>query len=163
MQSIVAGIDHLVAEMERRWGVGRLRLLVGDDLRAKFDRQVSKLGEALDAYDLAAVRVHGPAMVRAWQALDRAATDAGARPLEPVVWEVRLADGTVAAIVRSTAEAHAVALDGRQGQIWTLEEIARVIDRWPEIGRAKATFPGAIVTDIRDRRRAADLNDELPW
>jgi len=39
VQSTVDGVDALAVEMERRWGVGRLRLIVDDELRGKFDRQ----------------------------------------------------------------------------------------------------------------------------
>lgn len=163
MQSIIDGVDHVATAMERKWGVGRLRLLVEDELREKFDRAARKLNEAIFAYDLDETRIHGPAMIRGWQALDRRATELGHQPIAPVVWETRLADGSVAAIVRTATEAHAVALDGRQGQIWTLDEIARLIDRWPEVGAAKTAFPGALVTDVRHRTPAGDLNDDLPW
>lgn len=163
IQSILAGVDHAATEAERKWGVGRLRLLVEDEMREKFDRQVCKLDQAVAAYDLDGVQTHGPGMTRAWQALDRRATELGAAPLQPVVWETILADGTVAAIVRTTAEAHAIAAEGRRVQVWTLDELARLIDRAPQIGEAKIAFPGALVTDVRKRAASPDLDDELPW
>src|SRR5262245_16824412 len=40
-------LDHVAREAERKWGIGRLRLLVDDELRAKFDRQARLLDDAL--------------------------------------------------------------------------------------------------------------------
>ena len=42
IQGLVQSVDALTDAMERRWGVGRLRLLVPDDLRERFDRQWRK-------------------------------------------------------------------------------------------------------------------------
>jgi hypothetical protein len=38
-QAVVDGVDHRTRELDRKWGIGRLRLLVDDELRARFDRQ----------------------------------------------------------------------------------------------------------------------------
>ena len=43
IQAIVDGLDEIARGMERKWGVGRLRLLVSDLLRSKFDAQKDKL------------------------------------------------------------------------------------------------------------------------
>ena len=58
IQGLVQSVDALTDEMERKWGVGRLRMLVPDDLRERFDRQWQKWQAAYAAQDLAAVRVH---------------------------------------------------------------------------------------------------------
>jgi hypothetical protein len=47
IQNSIIGLDAFVAGLEREWGVGRLRLLAPDDLRARFDRQCQKLDEAV--------------------------------------------------------------------------------------------------------------------
>jgi hypothetical protein len=39
IHAMVDGLDQIAADMERKWGVGRLRLIVSDFLRAKFDEQ----------------------------------------------------------------------------------------------------------------------------
>src|SRR5512134_2988170 len=43
IRAILDGLDEVALAMERTWGVGRLRLLVSDLLRAKFDAQKDKL------------------------------------------------------------------------------------------------------------------------
>jgi hypothetical protein len=47
IRAILDGLDHVAAGMERKWGLGRLRLLVSDLLRAKFDAQKDKLDAAI--------------------------------------------------------------------------------------------------------------------
>jgi hypothetical protein len=88
--------------------------------------------------------------------LDAAATAAGKAKLSPQVWEVALADGSVAAIVPSDEHAAEVRADGRQVSVYSLEEIGRLLTAFPEIAKAKATFPGAEVTQIAKR-----VNDPL--
>jgi hypothetical protein len=133
-----------------RWGAGRLRLLVGAELREKFDRQRYLFNQAIWHGDLEAIRREAARMVTAWQALDdRAAEAAGAAPLSLAVWEVALEDGSVAAIVRTPKEAKAVVRDGRQVVVYTLDELARILANYRAVSEAKAVFPGAIVTAVR--------------
>ena len=99
------GVDHLARSMEKKWGVGQLRLLVDDDLRCRFDRQHEKWGNACMLYELDDIQRHGDAMQRALEALDKATTQAGAPVLEPDCWETRLDDGTVLLVCQDDAEA----------------------------------------------------------
>ena len=46
----------------------------------------------------------------------------------------------------------------------TLEEIGRILARYPEIGRVKDSFPGAMVTAFRPRTHlAVDLDEDIPF
>ena len=143
------GADETAAEMEAKWGCDRLRLLVGAELREKFDRQRYLLNQAIWHGELETVRRESNRMVAAWMALDRAAEAAGALKLNPVVWEVPLADGSVAAIVGDDAHAHHVTAEGRKVSVFTLEEIGRLLSNYPDIAKAKLTFPGATITAVR--------------
>lgn len=91
-------------------------------------------------------------MANAWRALDQAA-DSNASPLNPAVWEVSLQDGTVAAIVRDSSQACLLAAqataDGRALAVYTLEEVGRLLSKFPALTQVKAAFPGATVTRIR--------------
>lgn len=159
------GADHLAVEMEAKWGVDRLRLLVTPELRERFDRQRVKLNTAMRTGELADVQREAGRMCAAWRALDAAAEQAGAQPLSPNVWEVALEDGTVAAIVRDNADAHAVLAEGRAVHVWTLAEIARIIHGFPALAKAKVVWPGAYVVAARpvDRDPVKELDDELPF
>lgn len=141
--------DLIAQRCERRWGAGRLRLLVSVDLREKFDRQRYLFNQAIWHGDLEAVKLQSRRMVAAWTALDRAAEQAGASEHDPDVWEVVLGDGSIAAIVRDNASAHRVVYEDRRAQVYTLDEIGRLLDAYPAIAKAKAVFPGATVTAIR--------------
>ncbi len=148
-QAAIDGADAVAIEMETKWGAGRLRLLVSEDLREKFDRQCFKINSAIWHGDLEEVRQEAARMVKAWRALDAAAVSSGASRLDPVVWECRLADGTVAAIVRTPEEAHAVVKEGRQIVVYTLDEIATMLGHYREVVTVKDAFPGAEVAAVR--------------
>jgi len=143
------GADETAAEMEAKWGVDRLRLLVAPELREKFDRQRYLLNQAIWHGELEAVKREAGRMVKAWEVLDREATSAGRRPLSPAVWEIALEDGTVAAIVPDNTRAASVNAEGRQVAVYTLEEIGRLLSNYSEIAKAKLVFPGATITVIR--------------
>ena len=155
-------LDEVATTMERRWGIGRLPLLVDPDLRLRFDRQREKLNQAVAADNADIIKIQAEGMTRAWQALDNAATAAGALPLKPEIWECRLpASGKVVAIVRTEAEARHVAKDR---DCWSLAEIALLIERMGDgVRQVKATFPGAAVIDVRKRELEELLDDEIPF
>jgi hypothetical protein len=147
IQSAIDGLDAVATEMERKWGRGRLRLLVDNDMRIKFDRQAIKFNDAVWDTDADRAEKAAAAMIRGWKALDQAATAAGAKPLSPVVWETTKQDGTVIALVRTLAEASAVAAEGRQVEVWTIDEVARLSDATGFVAKVKQTFPGAKIVD----------------
>jgi hypothetical protein len=150
-RSILDGLDARAKELEQKWGINRLRLLVGDDLRARFDQQQLLLREAVAANDEEQIILHATAMRRGWDALDAAATEAGAEPLHPEVWECTLStSGDVVSIVRTEAEAHHVC---RDGEVWTMDELATLIERLGKDTRQiKRMYPGAMVTGIRNEQ-----------
>lgn len=142
--------DATAADMENKWGPGRLRLLVSPELREKFDRQRYLLNQAIwHGKSVEDVRTQAGRMVKAWLALDKAATEAGKEQLDPMVWEVVLPDQSVAAIVPSDAHAGLVRADGRKLAVYTLEEIARLLGHDRALFVAKLTFPGATVVEVR--------------
>ena len=131
------------------WGADRLRLLVSPELREKFDRQRYLFNQAIWHGELDEVRHEAGRMVNAWMALDRAAESAGASKLSCEVWEIALADGSVAAIVPTDSHAALVNAEGRQVAVYTLEEIGRLLSAHPHIVKTKEVFPGATVTAVR--------------
>ena len=150
IQAMVDGLDQVALAMERKWGIGRLRLLVSDYLRAKFDEQKDRLDAAMQSGEERYVTAQIEGMKRAWAALDRAARDVGEQPLHPQVWECVLpSTGEVVSLVRTAAEAHHVA---RECRVFTTDEVAVVIDA---VGSGvldiKKQFPGAAVTGLRKK------------
>jgi hypothetical protein len=164
IKAILDGVDEAVRQMERKWGVGRLRLLVSDTLRIRFDAQQAKLDAAIATNEPAYIRTQAEGMCRAWRALDGAATESGAEPLAPEVWEcVLAATGEIVSIVRTEAEAHHIA---RESEVWTLAEIAVLIERLGDgVRQVKRTFPGSMVVEVRDRSPPAhrERTDNPPF
>lgn len=171
-RSHVDEVDALAIEMEAKWGCDRLRLLVPTEMREKFDRQRYLMNQAIWHGDLEAVRRESGRMVKAWRVLDRLATEAGKTTLPKDVWEVPMSDGRVVAIVPDNHRASMVIAEGRRIDVYTLEEIARLLDGYPGLAKIKQTFPGATVTAVRksvdDPLEAVgdtkdELNDPIPF
>ena len=81
---------------------------------------------------------------------DAEAAAAGHAPLEVTRWEAATPDGRVLVLVRTVAEAHAIAREPRaEGApellIWSMEEAARVLSAYGVVNDIKAAFPGAEV------------------
>ena len=164
--------DALAAGMEEKWGCGRLRLLVPPELRERFDRQRYLFNQAVWHGDLEAVRRESGRMAKAWRALDRTAGEAGHGALPKDVWEIARDDGRVIAIVPDNIRARMVIAEGRHVDVYTLDEIGRLIEGYPLLAKVKETWPGATVTAVRrsvddpletvgDTR--APLDDEVPF
>jgi hypothetical protein len=159
IQAAVDGVDEVARQMEERWGVGRLELLVSDELREKFRKQFRRFNEAIQEHDVEKVRQSGGGMRRAWEALDKAATAAGAQQLDPDIWEIQLSDGRVVALCRTRPDAFAIYRAGRHMDVWTTDEIRRLIEAFPQIALAKQTFPGALVENVRTKGLAEPIEE----
>ena len=135
-QASLDRLDAVAVTMERRWGVDRLPKLAPAELAVRFRSQAERLDEAIRSDRHEAVAVQAEAMLRAWSALDAAATKAGWQPLSPTVWEAVLSmTGEVIAIVRDADEAGLIAKD-RGGAVWTLDEVAIAIEAFGDGVRA---------------------------
>jgi len=175
-QAAIDGADHAAITMENKWGAGRLRLLVSVELREKFDKQRFKLNAAIWHGDLQTLQTEAQRMINAWMALDRAAEAAGASANGDGHWEVALADGTVAVLLRTPG---AMAKfdgdpDGRRVVFYSLDEIGVMLSNYREVVQVKEAFPGSTVEAIRrtindpldgfrDGKRLEDtLDDDVP-
>lgn len=139
--------DMLGVEMDRKWGVGRLRLLVGGQMREKFDRQRYLMAQSRWEGTLEDVKRESARMATAYRALDAAATAAKAAPVDAQVWEVAVPSGmlkgAVLAIVKNDEAMAKVAAEGRNVIVITLDEVARIIGYDHDTLMVKQTFPGA--------------------
>lgn len=151
--------DKWAADMETKWGCGRLRLLVTPELREKFDRQRYLLNRAVWHGQLEDVRRESERMVNAWRALDAAAVAAGSEKLNPAIMEVVLDSGVVAAIVPDLHHAQFVKREDRRMDVYTLDEIGRLLSTFPTLAKIKESFPGAEV--IRCKRSIDDPMDSI--
>jgi hypothetical protein len=167
--SAVDEMDLVALAMERKWGVDRLRLLVSAELREKFDRQRYLVNQAIWHGELEELRVQTKRMMAAYRVLDREADQAGKLPLSMLteaqvpVMEASLRDGRVLMIV---ADEHALTLagrlqDDRHAVVWSVSEVARMIETDAWISAVKLTFPGAEVKGVRVPARVTDPLDRV--
>lgn len=160
IKSALDGLDEVASQAERKWGYGRLPLLVDDGLRAKFDRQMANVDKVLqhDGVSLGEILAQLAAMRRAWAALDAAAVAQGHLPRTADALECVLPDGTVCLIIdpRSGADPKP---DGRRIVVYSTDEIGRMIAAMAETLVVKREFPGAVVERVHVRR--PKMNDGL--
>jgi hypothetical protein len=161
IEAIIGVVDRRGREMDEKWGVGRLPTLVSIEIAERFTSQQRKFSEALHAWDLEQSRRHGEAMIRAYAKLDELAETAGAEHGRPEQWEFDTPEGLVI-LVRDRSRAAQVDTQGRQAQVWSLDEVRSVIRQHPILAAAKDAFPGAQITSIRPGRDRRDaLSDSL--
>ena len=164
--SVLENLDQTAHAMERKWGIGKLRLLVAEDLRSRFDAQSEKLNAALKSGQRDLIDVQAEGMKRAWLALDKAAETAGNKTVSAEIWEVRLPKSNrLVAIVRSSDEALCVATPERE--TWTLQEISHLIEHAGHlVGDIKRTFPDAEITQIHGKTQEPfdwSKGDDIPF
>ncbi len=152
-QEAIDTLDLVALECERKFGADRLRTLVDEDLRTKFDRQRKLTTDAITNGELADVLRETRRMITAWRTLDKVASENPSNFLPPSVWEIALEGGSVAQIVRESNMAGLQAAEnvqqGRKVAVYTLEEVGRILSKFPSLYQIKDYFAGATVTAIR--------------
>lgn len=175
MTAMIETVREHATIMNRKWGHNRLPHIVPIEWTERFVAQKRKWETA--CYDctqacgagqdeLDGVRRHGEAMLRAYGKLDELATAAGHQHLAPQVWSFELDDGTPIALVRNRAEIGQFT-PGPGVTTWCLEEIGKIISRFPEIVGIKQHFPEAEVIQLGPSKEARDAvlagSDEIPF
>ena len=157
---MLSRLDEIAHSYEQKWGAGRLERLVPAELADKFEAQRNILNELLTKNAPERLERAAAGMARAWQALDKAATEAGHVPLPKDIWTARhKKSGDIITIYRGDIEL--VDLLDAKGLAFSVDEIVSLI---PDIVlRAKREFPGAEVSDVKNKQTDEDLNDEIPF
>jgi len=165
VSAALATVDEIAHAMERKWGVGRLERLVEPDLAAKFVSAQEKLNLAISTNDVAQVVKRAEIMRRGWVALDAAAEAAGAHELPEGVWSVEF-KGQRYTVVLEGVDALSVASRAPDpDKVVTMHELMVAWTSFSGLDilqQAKLQFPGAEMTEIRDKKRGS-LNDDVPF
>jgi hypothetical protein len=170
---IIATVTEHANEYNRRWGFNRLPHIVSIDLMQRFKSQKRKWEIAcfecvgtLRPEELARVKAHGEAMIRAYAALEREALAMGKHPAPPGQWEFELKDGTPVVLCRNRADMDNVTREPK-AQVWCLEEIGEIITKFPELLLTKNLFPDAEVIRLspgeKEREMVDELLDDIPF
>lgn len=161
MQVIIKCVDQRGRDMDERWGIGRLPMLVPIEWAERFHAQHKLFNTAVWEFDPRLVRQHGEAMLRAYEKLDELAREGKGEPLPVDQWEFETEQGLVI-LVRDLRDTGRAQRHGREAQVWALDEIANVIRCHPILAAAKDAFPGAQVVSVRPNKTTlAELDDEL--
>lgn len=172
-QIAIEALDEVAGAMERKWGVGRLPRLVSVDLAEKFHRQVEKLNAEIveeATAGFANVEREAARMRNAWMALDAAAEAAGADHASAQYMTARMSDGR-SLVICSDLEGMGVWLKQNPDSaaaVWTMEEVARVLEGFDLVNKTKHLFDGAVIEEVRvDPERMKpkvvwSKGDELP-
>lgn len=164
VQSAVWEFDRAISAVECAWGVDRLPYLVDARKREAWWLGMEQLNQAIRDGDPLEVRAAVDNMLGGLQMLVRAATSAGEAHLTPDVWEVALSDGRVLRVVRCwPVNSDPVPVD-RNILTYTLEEVARLVEREKGVNAIKGQWPGATVEPPRPKSALSDpINDEIPF
>jgi hypothetical protein len=150
VQSAIEDYDRQIWEAERIWGVDRLPSLVSDDTRQRWWTGIAMLNTAIRDNNAVMVKALVDNMIVGLQKMILEAETAGYKPLAPDIWEAPLSDGRVLQIVRNFPIG-SYQPDNRNLLVWPLEDVARLIEHQEAINTVKKIFPGATITDIREK------------
>ena len=157
--------DKAWIEAERRWGVEVLPSLVPPDMAMKFQSAREKFNVALDVGSAQLVADHAGVVVRGLLALEKAALEAGHKPLQiGAHWPATDDDGKKWLFVQHDDDARAAGADPRwKGyKIFSIQEVMRVCsDRGMDaVLKIKELYQNAEVVSVK---RAPVGSDTIPF
>lgn len=160
-------LDKMVSDLETVWGPSRLIELASPEMAAKFGSAKARLDAAVMAVDAPEVTKRVGVLMRGYVALAKHAQDNGHKPMAPETFSITSPQGNKYVFAKNNNDAHLAAKISEGARVYSIEEIARIIDCW-EAGKftnaVKEHFPGATVTEVNNKP-AADWKegDELQW
>lgn len=185
IMAALAPVDEALRKSDWKWGVGRLERLVEPSTLESYRRGWVLWREALIHGRAGELRMVGPKMIAALAFMDREAVRLGHTPLSVETWEAVMEDGRILVVVRTTAEASAIAQaaglgldamlppdmtrvvrhqhEGRELLVWTMAELARVMPAFDVVNQIKRTWPGATVTRGATPGPVTGENDHVDW
>ncbi len=163
----IAPLQRVAEKTKARWG-DRLPKLVSPALAARFAQVYDDLHEQMVKGD--AVKVHEIAarLITAWGVMEKAATDAGHRPMDGRAGFVVDIEGRrTVCICAPDADVAGIKRDNPEWVVYSADNAARIIARdFSEefITAALDSFPGAKVTRVKSQSELEkELNDEIPF
>jgi hypothetical protein len=152
-------LDGVQVEYESRWGVGKLPTLISPELKEKWDRQIDKLFKAKDENRINDVIGLVDGCIRAYAIMEAEALARGHKFHDAEMWDVKHPDsGKVYRIVKNNYDAGISLNDG--ALVYTLQEVARILESTQSIDAVKSVFPDAKVVKIEEKEF---FNDNLPF
>jgi hypothetical protein len=146
-------VDAIAAELELRWGAGKLETLVTPETAAKFESARAKLDVAIFNRDPELVIQRAGVMVRGWKALEAEALRLGHKPMPPELWyataPAEFGDEQMQFVIAKDNSAATLAQTDLP--VYTVTEVARIIRAWRGnlgVDTVKDIFAGAEIIRI---------------
>ena len=160
----VAPFDEAARAMDLKWGIGRLPKLVPEDMARKFGKALGHMNDCIDREDPVGASQASENCRRGLEAMDRAATAAGAQPLPADVFQYDL-DGEVYTVARDINAWPAIQQAMPGARLWSMREVALALKHYGGIVAAvKDVFPNATISEIRPKTELEkSLDDEVPF
>jgi hypothetical protein len=153
MYGAMKPVDAIAAELELRWGAGKLETLVTPETAAKFESARAKLDVAVFNRDPEVVIQRAGVMVRGWKALEAEALRLGHKPMPPELWyataPAEFGDEEMQFVIAKDNSAATLAQTDLP--VYTVTEVARIIRSWRGnlgVDTVKDIFAGAEVIRI---------------
>jgi hypothetical protein len=153
MYGAMKPVDAIAAELELRWGAGKLETLVTPETAAKFESARAKLDVAIFNRDPEVVIQRAGVMVRGWKALEAEALRLGHKPMPPELWyataPAEFGDEEMQFVIAKDNSAATLAQTDLP--VYTVTEVARIIRSWRGnlgVDTVKDIFAGAEVIRI---------------
>ena len=158
-------LDAVAADIELRWGVGRLEACVNPETAAKFEAARAKLNVALHDQDVDLVIQRAGVMQRGWAALEKEAISLGHKSAPPELWYATAPaeDAKDEMQIVIAKDNSAATLAQTDLPVYTVTEIARIVRLWrsqTDANRVKAVFSGAEIVSTKGDEH---FNDEVPF
>lgn len=166
MYGAMRPVDALAAEIELRWGVGKLETLVTPETAARFESARAKLSVAIFNKDVPLVVKRCGIMLRGWQALEAEAMKLGHKPAPPELWYAKAPEeyGDEELQIVIAKDNAAATLAHTDLPVYTVTEIARIVRSWrnqSQVHKIKGVFAGAEVVRIYDEPIVDD--EDIPF
>ena len=159
IQRYLTRLDQVRVEYESRWGVSKLPGLISEELRGKWERQCSKLDTAAQERRVNDVAELVEGSIRAYGAMEREALARGHKMHDAEMWDVEHPESKqVYRIVKNNYDAGISLKDGVR--VYTLVEVARILEKKDTINAVKDVFPDATVAKIQGKEH---WNDDIPF
>lgn len=153
MYGAMKPVDAIAAELELRWGAGKLETLVTPETAAKFESARAKLDVAIFNRDPELVIQRAGVMVRGWKALEAEALRLGHKPMPPELWyataPAEFGDEQMQFVIAKDNSAATLAQTDLP--VYTVTEVARIIRSWRGnlgVDTVKDIFAGAEIIRI---------------
>ena len=164
VQSAIIELDKIVSDIEARWGIDRIPMLIDQNLRERFDMQLERLNKAIQMDIGVEVKREAEAMGRAWLHVEKIAVANGHKELTGEFWQAAMPDGRVLAITQNFDEQYKVSKQYPDMLVYSVEEVANILSSWEDhktVVMAKNLFLGAEVVRVGEKGKYENYDEEM--